>query len=155
MNINIIERIININLDKVVDVDEEVGPNDHIVGTLSETSKRLHGLCEEARKKVVEIKKTTTEQLTVKHKAHQVAHIRGTNAPDCCDLNNKEVQQLRKKMGTPVAELEAITKIFWEVIKLEFPELLDKREIGIRRNFTVVWVEDDSGVFTENTVRFQ
>ncbi len=97
----------------------EVGENEHVVGEASESLKRLFTVAQ------------SYVDLKVQKLGDALKAIK----------NREESAKLRDEANDIGAEAKLLTKIFWQSVRDEYPELADKPEIGIRKGWKVLWKE--------------
>lgn len=102
--------------------DRELGKDDHVVGEASEGLKRLFTVAQ------------SYVDLKVQKLGDALKAIK----------NREESAKLRDEANDIGAEARLLTKIFWQSVRDEYPELADKPEIGIRKDWKIVWTDRSS-----------
>lgn len=104
--------------------DLEIEKTDHPVGRCSDEIKRLYQMRDAA---MTECLKIAGEVIAL-----TAAHFGEPDPPEGFEeLNEKYARaQLRK---------DVLDRLFWTAVRFEFPEIMLKESIGIRKNWTVVW----------------
>jgi len=111
-------ELAEIEEDSFIEPEDEVAPNEHVVGEMTPDQKRLYTKCRLLRKEGLDV----LNNLTI------------------CRRN--EQQQLAKASEL-ARKSQAISEMFWVAINDEFA-LWDKDHIGVREGFKVVWIESNN-----------
>lgn len=125
-----------VDLAKVLSPTEEVGA-DHAVGVMGTELQKLYGLFMDATKKHSDLVLKARLGLL----EHQKIHLENSDESHDCDKWVETMVELSRQGQLASAEYAALNEIFWNATRLEFPELLGKGRIGVRKDFTLVWVD--------------
>ncbi|MDP3784791.1 MAG: hypothetical protein Q8R12_01805 [bacterium] len=120
----IIERLGNIEVDERCGPRGEIQKGDHIIGVMSEGLKKLNAL------------RNKTEQ-EAKRIALQIIAI----VDETRDKEHPEIAKLHPAFELASAKHRAVGEFFWYALQVEFPEVLSKSSVGIRKDWQVVWTE--------------
>ncbi|MEI8338113.1 MAG: hypothetical protein WCF92_03135 [bacterium] len=135
---NLLKQLAGINLAKVKPKLDKVGANETAVGTMSDDLKRLFHLRAQAIDELNAAEKT----IAAEKKAHIDLHLSGgIHSHDECVAHNEKMEKKCKEIDLLSKEVAALSGIFSNWAKLEFPELHNKNGIGICEDYTLVWFE--------------
>ena len=125
----ILEEIIaGLEVVEVVPPTLEAEENQHVVDVLPEELQRLASLWQKSGKDLKELAEKSQAEV---------------DAIDSRAAQEKEAARLNQLLAAEKIKYEQIRKLFWDSVRLAFPELLEKDTIGLAKDFQAYWEEKD------------
>ena len=141
-----------VNLKVIKDPCDPIGPTEKVAkGKASNTLKKLYHLVRAAGENANNHKLALREKVRKHDEKHQTEKVSAA----CCETHIRDVQKNIEEIRNATAVLNNLHEIYWANVRLEFPELLRKERIGVRKNWTFVWdeaeEEEDEGEESRRT----
>ena len=143
----IIERLAAITPEQFIEPNTKPDKDYHAVGEAGDDLKRLLTL----RNIVADEHNRLGKPLAVAvEKIHREMKLATANKDKVAALqkiveleDDPETVQLAAEMARKRQFHDIVDKIFWLEVRWQFPELADKPEVSVRKNWTVGWCEKD------------
>lgn len=137
--LDLIELITSVHIVKIKASTTKVGEGETVVGKLNDTNKRLWHLFVEARNSL----EVQANNLRIKQEAHQALHETAEVKKHDCAAFHAEMTLDLQTFERDSAHADLLKQVFWAAVRLQFPEILTKPQIGVREDFQVVWINSD------------
>lgn len=132
-------RISKVDPRVAIQPQTEVGPNDHVVGIMSDHLKQLYHLREETVRMLGDLgKHLETEMSPEEEDGEDGEESIGDSGLDGSD----DLGELQKKVNALYHEWSVLDRLFWHSVCHEFSEIAHK-QIGCRKGWKVVWTDEE------------
>ena len=146
MELKLFKMMAEVNITELTcDTKAEIQPGETQVGVMSDDLKRLYGLRDSSRTAA----NTVGTQIQEKDEEHRRQHRQKSAGRACCADHSEEMEKLLEEFSIAKAKHMALDEVFWNAARIEFPELLGKARIGIRKDFAMVWEKTDDSTPSE------
>lgn len=147
----VIQELAKVDLGKAKLPDRKIGENEHKVGVIGDDLKRLWCLRSRAHDALKEPYMELKRELDAYDALQEGGCDSRCHAEYHCRIAKMMLDCLPQKQT-----YDALDNIFWEAVRLEFPELFGK-SVGIREGWVIVWMEEKenpiAGIVLPSVVR--
>ena len=125
-------EINDVAIDKTIEPDAIASKSDTVIGKCSDDAKKVYIL---RTKTIHRIREVCSEKLLLVAEALKQNRLPLPPPPP-------EFIKLLKESSMLCAKEKTLGELFWYLIREEFPQLIDKPSIGIRKGWKVIWEDD-------------
>jgi hypothetical protein len=122
---DLLDCFAKVDVEFIDEPDEEIGENDHVLGTCSDDAKRLYVLRDQAISSAKNIKR-------------QIIHLMA-DIDDMPQGPPSKLIELHNNFQAANERTTILDKLLWATIREEFPEGNNKPSIGFRKGWQIVW----------------
>lgn len=133
----ILKELAKVDLGMEKSPDGKIEKNEHRVSVIGDDLKRLWCLRSRAHAALDE----PYTELKREIDAHDAIHKEGGCDSQCCAEFRCRTEKMMNDCRPQKQTYDALDNIFWEAVRLEFPELFGK-SLGIREGWVIVWMEE-------------